>query len=347
MDVGLALGGDLRDIPAQAHRAESAGYESIWVAETARSAYIQAAVACAATSSITVGTDIALAFTRSPTITAMTARDLSELSDGRFLLGLGTQVKRVNERRFAVPFEHPAPKMAETVEAIRAVLATFRGEPIDHRGRFYTITMPPFPGAGPSPSPIPIYLAAVNELMVETAGRVADGVLGHPMTSPTYVREVVRPAVERGAAAAGRDAGEVNVTTGVIMQIADDPAIARREAAFQVGFYATTRTYRPVLARHGFEDIVEPLRRAFAKGDFGEMATIAEPTVDDLAIAGTAEECRQRLAEYEGIVDRVIIGGAWIGPGEERIRENHEAIFETFAPRPDVTVSGRSGPTRG
>ncbi|MFN2589230.1 MAG: hypothetical protein ABR518_00450, partial [Actinomycetota bacterium] len=89
------------------------------------------------------------------------------------------------------------------------------------------------------------------------------------------------------------------------------------------------------------------LRRAFAKGDFGEMATIAEPTVDDLAIAGTAEECRQRLAEYEGIVDRVIIGGAWIGPGQERIRENHEAIFETFAPRADITVSGQSGPTRG
>jgi probable F420-dependent oxidoreductase len=332
MDVGLALGGHLRDLAAFAQKAEAAGYESVWVAETARSAYTQAAVVCAATSSITVGTDIALAFPRSPTITAMTARDLAELSGGRFVLGLGTQVKRINERRFSVPFEHPAPKMAETVEVIRSVLATFEGHPIEHRGRFYTVTMPPFPGAGPAPGPVPIYIAAVNPLMVETAGRVADGVLGHPMTSPRYVREVVRPAIERGTLAAGRKPHEVNITTGVIMQIADDRDLARREAAFQVGFYATTRTYRPVMALHGFEDLVEPLRRAFARGDYAEMATIAEPTVDTLAIAGTAEECRQRLAEFEGIADRVIVGGAWIGPGEARIHENHQAILESFAP---------------
>jgi probable F420-dependent oxidoreductase len=332
VDVGLALGGPLLELGDLARTAEGAGYESVWVAETSRSAYIQAAVVCAATSSITVGTDIALAFPRSPTITAMTARDLAELSGGRFVLGLGTQVKRINERRFSVAFEHPAPKVAEAVEVIRSVLGTFEGHPIDHRGRFYTVTMPPFPGAGPAPGAVPIYLAAVNPLMVETAGRVADGVLGHPMTSPRYVRDVVRPAAERGALAAGRKPSEVNITTGVIMQIAEDRDVARREAAFQVGFYATTRTYRPVLALHGFEDLVEPLRGAFAQGDFARMAEIAAPTVDALAIAGTADECRERLAEFDGIADRVIIGGAWIGPGDQRIHENHRAILESFAP---------------
>src|SRR5213079_1337352 len=136
MKLGVVIGGDLRDLGQRAREVEGAGFESVWVAETARSAFVQAAVACAATSAITVGTDIALVFPRSPTLTAMAARDLAELSAGRFILGLGSQVKRVNEQRFGVSFEHPAPKMAEAVEVIREVLATFEGRPIDHRGRF-------------------------------------------------------------------------------------------------------------------------------------------------------------------------------------------------------------------
>jgi len=309
---------------------ERAGFESVWVAETARSAFVQAAVACSATSRITVGTDIALAFPRSPALTAMAARDLAELSDGRFVLGLGTQVKRVNEERFSVAFEHPAPKIGEAVEAIQGVLAAFEGRPIDHRGRFYTLTMPPFPGAGPAPGRVPIYLAAVNPLMCQTAGRVADGVLGHPMTSPRYLAEVVRPAVERGARDAGRDPSEVSITTGVIMAISEDREEARREAAMQIAFYATTRTYRPVLALHGFDDRLDPLRRAFVQRDYPAMVELAVPMVDSLAMAGTAEECRDRLSAFEAVADRVILGGAWIGPSQERAAQNHRAILETF-----------------
>src|SRR5205823_1133423 len=237
MDLGIVIGGDLASLPALARGAEDAGFESVWVAETARTAYVQAAVAAQATRRITVGTAVALAFPRSPAITAMAARDLAELSGGRFILGLGSQVKRINEQRFSVPFEHPAPKMAEAVLAIRAVLGAFGGAPLDHRGRFYTLTMPPFPGAGPAPGPVPIYLAAVNVRMAETAGRVADGVCGHPMTSPKYVAEVIRPAVERGAGEAGRHPSEVSVTTNLIAQVDDaEGQRARREAALQVAF---------------------------------------------------------------------------------------------------------------
>jgi probable F420-dependent oxidoreductase len=332
MELGVIVGGDLRGLSRLASEVEAAGFESVWVAETARSAFVQAAVAAAATERVLVGTDIALAFPRSPTITAMAARDLAELSGGRFVLGLGTQVKRVNEQRFGVPFDHPAPKVAEAVLAIRAVLATFEGKPIDHRGRFYQITMPPFPGAGPAPGSIPIYLAAVNALMAETAGGVADGVLGHPMTSPRWVKEVIRPAIDRGARAAGRDPAEVNLSTSVILQMAEDREVARQEAALQVAFYATTRTYKPVLSLHGFEELLEPLRRAFVRQDFAEMVRIAMPMVDVLAVAGTAEECRERLSAFDGLVDRVILGGAWVGPSEQRIAENHAAILQAFAP---------------
>jgi probable F420-dependent oxidoreductase len=333
MRFGLGVGGDLASVEEGAHRAEELGFESVWVAETARSAFVQAAMAARATSRALIGTNIALAFPRSPALTAMEARDVAELSGGRFVLGLGAQVKGVMERRFGVPYEHPAPKLAEAVEAIRAVWGAFGGGPIDHRGRFYRITMAPFPGAGPAPTPIPVHLAAVNERMAETAGRVADGVLGHPMTSPEYVRDVLRPAVERGREVGGRGETPFEVTTSLIVQVSDDdPHRARREAALQLGFYATTRTYRPVLALHGFDGLVEPLRRAFAAGDLAALAEIALPMVDTLAVAGSAEECRTRVAAFEGLVDRVILSGAWVGPDQAAVAENARAVTEAFAP---------------
>ena len=330
-DVGIVIGGPMPTIADLARLAEDGGYESVWVAETAYSAYVQAGLACQATSRIKVGTNIALAFPRSPTITAMTARDLAELSGGRFMLGLGSQVKRVNEHRFSVAFEHPAPKMAEYVEVVRKVLATFGGEQIDHRGRFYTVTMPPFPGAA-AVDDVPIFLAAVNEKMCEAAGRAADGILGHPMTSPKYIAEVVRPAVERGATAAGRDPSEISITNSVILQMNEDRDRARFEAALQIGFYATTRTYAPVLALHGFEDRIAPLRDAYRTFDLPKMAELALPMVDTYAITGTEDDCREQLSQFDGLVDRVLLGGAWVGPSQEAIAENYRKILHTFRP---------------
>src|SRR5437763_3450720 len=280
MRFGIVIGGDLSGIEDGARRAEGAGFESVWVAETARTAFIQAALAVRATDRITVGTAVALAFPRSPAITAMNARDLAELSGGRFVLGLGSQVKRVNVERFGVPFEHPAPKMGEYVEAVREVLGAFEGRRPNHVGRFYRITMAPFPGAGPAPGRVPIYLAAVNERMAEQAGRVADGISGHTMNSPEYLSEVVVPAIERGARSAGRDPGEVSVTTNQIVEIGKDAEEARLAAATQIAFYATTRSYAPVLAMHGFDDLVAPLREAHARGDLAEMTKLAMPLVD-------------------------------------------------------------------
>ena len=330
-DLGIAIGGPMPTIAELARLAEDGGYESVWVAETGSSAYVQAALACQATGTVLVGSNIALAFPRSPTITAMTARDLAELSGDRFILGLGSQVKRINERRFSTTFEHPAPKMAEYAEVIREVLATFAGEHVQHEGRFYTVTMDPFPGAGPV-GRVPIYLAAVNTKMLEAAGRVADGVLGHPLTSPRYISEVVRPAMERGAKEAGRDPGEVNLTNTVILQLNDDREQARREAALQIAFYATTRTYAPVLALHGFDELIPKLRDAFARGDLAEMADTALPMVDTYAITGGEAECREKISRFDGIVDRVVLGGAWVGPDAEAIASNYQRILRTFRP---------------
>jgi probable F420-dependent oxidoreductase len=328
--LGIALGGELRGLPDLARRAEAAGFESVWVAETARTAFVQATLVAQATERTTIGTAVALAFPRSPAITAMAARDLAEISEGRFILGLGSQVKRVNEQRFSVPFEHPAPKMAEAVEAVRAVLGAFEGKPLEHRGRFYTLTMPPFPGAGPAPGPVPVYLAAVNVLMAETAGRVADGICGHPMTSRRYVRDVLRPAVHRGARAAGRDPSEVSLTTNLVTQVDEDGERAKSDAALQIAFYATTRTYKPVLAMHGFDNIQGPLRKAFVRGDTAEMTDLAVPLVDHLAAAGTPDEVRRRVDEFEGVADRVILGPVWVGRSPERADRRYDLLLETF-----------------
>jgi probable F420-dependent oxidoreductase len=331
--VGVALGGDLRELGDLARRAEDAGFESVWCAETARTGFLQAAVAIAATSRVSVGTAISLAFPRSPAITAMSARDLAELSGGRFQLGLGSQVKRVNEQRFSVPFEHPAPRMEDYVHAVRAVLDGFGTGAVDHRGPFYSLTMPPFPGAGPAPGgAVPIHVAAVNRGMAEAAGRAADGVIGHPMTSPAWVERVLRPAVEHGAGEAGRPAGAVAVTTNLIVQVSADRDEALREAAGQVAFYATTRTYRPVLELHDFADLQDPIRRAFARGDHDEMVRLALPMAGTLAVAGTAAECRERIDAYRDVADRVILGGAWVGPSPERIEANQRSIIESLGP---------------
>ena len=334
MEVGLSVGGPLGLIGDVARRCEQAGYPTLWVAETSRTAFMQAAVALQATETTTIGTSIALAFPRSPVVTAMEARDLAELSDGRFILGLGTQVKRVNENRYATPFEHPAPKMREVVEVCRKVWRAYAGEPIDHRGRFYTVTMPPFPGGQPAPGPIPIYLAGVNRRMLELTGEVADGFLGHPFSSPRYFTETVRPAIDAGLEKTGRKRDEVKIIQGVICSIADTTEQAMWEAKAQIAFYGTTRTYSPVFEAYGWEDIVGPLRDAHAKGDFAAMVgLVSDEMCDTYAVAGTQDEVREQVRRWEGHVDALYLGPPWATPDQTRTMETFARIVETFAPR--------------
>ena len=332
MRLGIAIGGPLAQIGPLARRCEEAGFESIWIAETGRTAFVQAAVAAQATSTIRIGTSIALAFPRSPVITAMAARDIAELSDGRFVLGLGTQVKRVNEFRYSTTFEHPAPKMSEIIDVCREVWDAFGGTPIDHRGRFFTVTMPPFPGAGPPPAPIPIYLAAVNQRMLYLIGEKADGFLGHPFTSPSYVTEVARATINEGINAAGRSAADVEIAQSVICSVADDIDSARAGAKPQIAFYGTTRTYKPVLDHHGFGDAIEQLRAAHARDDMeGMVAAVTDEMAETYSVSGTPDEARAKLQRYEGIVDTLILNPPWIGPATRRL-DVYDTLIETFAP---------------
>ena len=332
MDYGIGVGGPLSLIGPMAKMVEDAGFESCWTAETTNSAFVTASVAIQNTSRIKVGTAIALAFPRSPTITAMTAWDLDELSGGRFVLGLGSQVKGVNERRFSVHFEHPAPKLKEYAQVLRTVWAANRGNPVTHEGRFYTVTMPTFHGtAQPDRRNVPVYFAAVGPLMARICGQVADGLIGHPLASPKYLADVVRPAVAEGAERAGRSPADCNLTASPMISISDDVDLARREVKLQIAFYATTRTYRGILALHGKEHIVGDLRSAFDARDRDRMVGLIDDDLcDAIAAAGSAAEVKDRIERWGGLADRLMVSGPWYGPSAGRMMENYQALVETF-----------------
>jgi probable F420-dependent oxidoreductase len=335
MDHAIGVGGGMQMVGPMAKAVEDAGFESCWTAETTNTAFIQAAAALAATERIKVGTAIALAFPRSPTIAAMTAWDLDEWTGGRFICGLGSQVKRVNENRFSVPFEHPAPKLKEYVRAMRTVWAANRGEDVTFEGRFYKVTMPTFHGQPqPHRRDVPIYLAAVNEIMCKVCGEVADGLLAHPLASPRYLTEVVRPAIAAGAAKAGRKESEVNLTAAPMISISDDVDRARREVKLQIAFYATTRTYTRILEMHDRAHIVPDLRSAFERKDKDRMIELIDDDLcDEIAIAGPADEVRDRVKRYDGLADRLMLTPPWYGPKMDRLLELGTALLETFGGR--------------
>jgi probable F420-dependent oxidoreductase len=345
MKVGVAATGSMADVARTAAAAESAGLESVWVLELTRSAFISAAAAIAATTRTTIGTGVALAFPRSPTLAAMEAWDLDELSGGRFVLGLGTQVKRVLENRFSVPFEPPAAKLVEYAQVMRTVWAANRGEPVQHEGRFYRVTMPTFHGPIQSGRPdVPILFAAVGAGMCRAAGATADGVVGHPLASPRYLAEVMAPAVAEGSTAAGRAPADCPIGAAVITAVGRDAAEARRAARLQIAFYATTRTYGAILELHGRSHIQLPLRRAFVRRDHDAMAALVDDELlDAIAVAGSPDELQHRLAAWAAVpgLERVVLSPPWYGVTEVQTREFTAAALDA-APTEGATDRRRS-----
>ncbi len=333
MKIGIAVGGAMPEVADLARRAEEAGLESVWLAELDHSAFVQAAAAIPATRDIGVGTGVALAFPRSPTIAAMTAWDLDELSGGRFMLGLGPQVKRVLEARFSVRVDRPAPQMREYVRAVRTVWAANRGDSVVYEGEAYTITQPTFYGRPrPDRRDVPILLAAVGPVMSTVCGEVADGLIGHPLASPRYLREAVLPAVAAGAERAGRPIDVCPISATLIVSVGEDEDAARRAARLQIAFYATTPSYKSILALHDRAALPRDLRRAFVSRDRAQMAElIDDELLDAIAVAGRPDEALDRLRAWESIADRVILGVPWYGPGPEEQRDAIEAALEIGA----------------
>ena len=311
LDVGM-LTHDLESIPGYARKVEALGYDCLWSAETQHDPFLPLAVAATVTSKIGLGTSIAVAFPRSPMILAHISWDLAKAARGRFILGLGSQVKGHNERRFSVKFESPAPKMREVVLAMRAIWDCWQnGTTLAFKGQFFRFDlMTPFFNPGPIEHPrVPVFIAGVNPAMCRVAGEVGDGLHVHPFNSPKYLRELVRPAVEEGMAKAGRPRADFTYVTSSFVVVGDtEPEIAQQKRAVkqQIAFYASTRTYEPVLAVHGWQDLVPQLHRKSVEGDWKGMADlITDEMLETYAVVGSYANIATRLEErYAGLLDR-------------------------------------------
>ena len=311
LDIGL-MTFDLPAVGEYCRRAENMGFGAVWSAETRHDPFLPLAVAAATTRRVGLGTAIAIAFARSPMILAHIAWDLQKASGGRFVLGLGSQVKAHNERRFSVPWSAPAPRLREVVAALRAIWTAWqRRAPLDFRGQSYRFDlMTLFFDPGPIEHPqVPVYLAGVNPQMCRVAGEIADGLHVHSFHSERYLRECVHPAVQEGLNRAGRSRADFTFRASTMVVLGDSAEERKRHARGvkqQIAFYASTRTYQPVLAAHGLEDLVPRLHARSLAGDWEGMTDlISDATLDLFAVSGPFEEIGDRIRErYRGLYDR-------------------------------------------
>lgn len=324
----VALGATMADLVAAARLAEEAGFESVWAAEFYdRSATVALAAMAHATSRVELGSGIAYAFGRTPLVLAAEARDLDDLSEGRLILGLGTGTRRMQQDWHGLDGEHPAGRIEELVPLLRRLWRLHEG-PVEHEGRFYRLRVrPTAPVAPPRRTDIPVYLAGVNARMIEAAGAVGDGLVGHPLFTPEYVREVARPALARGAARAGR-AGPVPVAGYLTCSIDPDGERARRDAAAAIAFNSTVKTYDVVHRVNGFEAEAEAVRKAWRAGDLaGMVGAVSDRMIEAIAVAGTPDEARDQMrSRWAGVYERTLL---W--PPTHRGPDAVRAVVETFA----------------
>jgi probable F420-dependent oxidoreductase len=298
----------LTQVAATAKAADDLGFDALWTTETQHDPFLPLALVSQNTQSIHFGTAVAIAFARSPGTMAYTAWDLAEASQGRMILGLGTQVRAHIERRFGLPWpESPVGKLRETVGAMRALWHTWQsGEKLNYRGDYFKLgLMTPFFNPGPIKYPdIPIYLAGVNTGMCRLAGEVADGFHAHPLHSPEYLRQVVRPAIDEGASRTERDPEQIalSVSAFVVTQPGEEDFMRS-----QIAFYASTPSYRPVFELHGWGEVAEELSGLARQGGWVEMMNlISDEILEAFCVRASEDELVGKLkARYDGLVDRL------------------------------------------
>jgi probable F420-dependent oxidoreductase len=316
MKIDGAMGLTLANAATAARDAEEAGYDGIWTAETSHDPFLPHVLAAPNSSRIELGTGIAVAFARNPMTVAHTAWDIQALSNGRFLLGLGSQIKPHITKRFSMPWSSPAARMREFVLAIREIWRAWETDGrVDFRGDFYQHTlMTPFFNPGPNPGgAAKIFLAAVGSRMTEVAGETCDGLLAHGFTTEAYFREVTLPAIERGLTAAGRSRAdfEISLPSFVVTGTTEEEvARAAKGTREQIAFYGSTPAYRPVLEHHGWGGLQDELHGLSKQGRWEEMgslitddilgtfAVVAEPTGLAAGIATRWAGAIDRLSFY-------------------------------------------------
>ena len=331
-----AIGTSIAELEAETLRAEAAGVECVWAPELFRSADSQAAYLAAKTERIAIGTGITWAFTRSPFIHAITALDIDEMSGGRFRLGMGAGVKRLNETWHNANYGRPAPHLREAIEATRLImLQAGVGEPIRYEGEYYDIDIKgwvrPHPPARETPPPI--YTAAVQAGMARMAGDVADGLIGHPIQSLRWIDEVVVPAFEEGLRRRGRERSSFDYLPTVCCAIDDDEGRAIEMARRTISFYATVKTYRPLWELHGFAAEAVAAGEAFRRGDLAAVpAAISDEMVEAYCAAGPLDKVRARVEATADRADGLFLTPPTYFISEDELSEYQSRIIDAFGP---------------
>lgn len=295
-----------------AEESEAAGAEAVWTADVRREPYLLSAAALLGTRRLDVGTNVAVAFARTPAATAQAAWDLAGWSGGRFVLGLGSQVKGTLENRFGVSADHPAARIRDYIGAVRACFTAYRDGHGRYEGEFYRIRQPVFqPGADTGWPEPPIYLAGVNPVMTETAGECADGFAAHMFSTPEYLRDVIRPALATGAVRAGRQ------PPLVLLSLTCAPT--RAMLARQMGAY-TVPGYRRVLDHAGLNEQADRILAAIADRRRPEAQAIIEAEVLDHLGTVVLENLEETLARWRPLADRIALSVPWFGvPDAEQV----------------------------
>jgi probable F420-dependent oxidoreductase len=312
--LGGDSGGALRGIADDAQLAESLGFDGLIFGEIRTDPLIDATLAISATSRIEVATNVLIAFPRSPMVVAYATRNLQELSGGRFTLGIGTQVRGHVIRRFSAEWDSPGPRLREYVQALRAIWANWQtGAPLDYRGRFYQFTlMTPEFSLGPSDHPTRVNAAAMNPFNIATAAMLCDGLTLHSLMTPSHIREVIWPTVERAASSAQRSLATFEMSGGGFLvwgPTREAVALGREQVRRRVAFYSSTRAYAPVLEHHGLHALGPALRELIAAQRWDDLKTLVSDDVLDLfCTGGVYEEVAEKVQErFGGLVDRVHI----------------------------------------
>jgi probable F420-dependent oxidoreductase len=319
------------EVASVSHRAEAAGFEAVWTSEMFSDPFLPLAAAATQTSRIQLGTSIALAFVRSPWVTALSALDLDMLSGGRFILGLGTGLKRLNERWHGVAYGKPTPHIRECVQAVRLITErAHTGERIRFSGQYYDVDIQGWSRPmAPVRERIPIYLAGVREGMIRTAAQVADGLLGHPIYSLRWIQEVVLPSLKRGLAEGGRNREEFHLCLAVCCAVGNDLQEAKRAAAATIAFYATVNTYEPLFAK--FPSEVHSIKAALLRNDTAAMAAaVSDEMIEVFAVVGTPSEARNKLAPYSELADSICLTPPDQLVTPEEAAAYREALVEVF-----------------
>jgi len=332
---GGVFGGELGSVPEAARKLEAQGFDGLLSAEVASDPFLPLALAAEHTERIELMTSIAVAFARSPMTLASLGHDLNAFSQGRFILGLGSQIRPHVTRRFSMPWHKPAAQMRELIQAMRAIWACwYQGERLDFRGEYYTHTLmtPNFTPTNTRYGPPRVFLAAVGPLMTRVAGEVADGMIVHAFTTPRYLRQVTLPNLEKGLRLAGRARSDFSLACPIFVASGNDERSweqSRSSIARQVAFYGSTPAYRGVLELHGWGDLQGELNAMSKRGEWQEMGTrITDEMLEAFAVVAAPSEVASKVKErFGGLIDRVTCTFSFASDDERKayLEELHAA----------------------